>query len=60
MGNRTRREIDRWIWAERELTQKAKLIYKYIYFLALSYGHELWVVTERMRSRIQVAVMSFL
>ena len=26
----------------------------------LNYGHELWVVTERMRSRIQVAKMSFL
>ena len=26
----------------------------------LTYGHELWVVTERMRLRIQVTKMSFL
>ncbi|KAK0146650.1 putative uncharacterized transposon-derived protein F52C9.6 [Merluccius polli] len=27
---------------------------------ALTYGHELWVVTERTRSRVQAAEMSFL
>lgn len=31
-----------------------------ICFPAFIYGHERWVVTERMRSRIQVAEMSFL
>ena len=44
-----------------ELSQKAKLsIYLSIYALTLTYGHELWVVTERMRSLIQAAEMSFL
>lgn len=31
-----------------------------IYIPNLTYGHELWVVTERLRSQIQVAAMSFL
>jgi len=36
-------------------------IYRSIYVPTLTYGHELWVVTERMSgSRIQVAKMSFL
>uniref|UniRef100_A0A8C6MBU3 Reverse transcriptase domain-containing protein n=1 Tax=Nothobranchius furzeri TaxID=105023 RepID=A0A8C6MBU3_NOTFU len=69
------REIDRWISAastamqafyrsvvvKRELSQKAKLsIYQSIYISTLTYGHELWVVTERTRSRIQAAEVSFL
>lgn len=31
-----------------------------IFVPTLTYGHELWVVTEKMRSRIQAAEMSFL
>ncbi|KAK3552026.1 hypothetical protein QTP70_031588, partial [Hemibagrus guttatus] len=69
------REIDRWIGAaaavmrsmyrsvvvKKELSRKAKLsIYQSIYVPTLTYGHELWVMTERVRSRIQVAEMSFL
>ncbi|KAK3539176.1 hypothetical protein QTP86_028667, partial [Hemibagrus guttatus] len=69
------REIDRWIGAaaavmrsmyrsvvvKKELSQKAKLsIYQSIYAPTLTYGHELWVMTERVRSRIQAAEMSFL
>nr|XP_049577496.1 glycine receptor subunit alpha-3 isoform X1 [Syngnathus scovelli] len=72
---RMEREIDRRIGAasavmrtlyrsvvvKRELSQKAKLsIYPLIYAPILTYGHELWVVTERTRSRIQAAEMSFL
>ncbi len=34
--------------------------YRSIYVPTLTYGHELWVVTERTRSRIQAAEMSFL
>uniref|UniRef100_A0A8C6Q6L6 Reverse transcriptase domain-containing protein n=1 Tax=Nothobranchius furzeri TaxID=105023 RepID=A0A8C6Q6L6_NOTFU len=46
---------------KRELSQKAKLsIYRSIYVPTLTYDHELWVVTERTRLRIQVAEMSFL
>ena len=66
-------EIDRWIGAasalmqalpvvvKKELSQKAKLsIYRLIYVPTLTYGHELWVVTERTRLRIQAAEMGFL
>jgi len=44
-----------------ELSQKAKLlIYCSIYIPTLTYGHELWVVTKRMRLWIQAFEMSFL
>jgi len=46
---------------EEELSWKAKLsIYWSVYVPTLTYGHELWVVTERTRLRIQAADMSFL
>ena len=46
---------------KKELSRKAKLsIYRSIYIPTLTYGHELWVVTKRMRSRIKAAEMSFL
>ncbi|KAK3541007.1 hypothetical protein QTP86_010128 [Hemibagrus guttatus] len=46
---------------KKELSRKAKLsIYQSIYVPTLTYGHELWVMTERVRSRIQAAEMSFL
>ena len=45
----------------RELSQKTNLsIYQSIYVLTLTYDHPLWVVTQRMRSQIQAAEMSFL
>ncbi|KAK7940110.1 hypothetical protein WMY93_003436 [Mugilogobius chulae] len=72
---RMEREIDRRIGAasavmqslyrivvvKKELSRKAKLsIYWSIYVPTLTYGHELWVMTERTRSRIQAVEMSFL
>ncbi len=72
---RMEREIDRRIGAasavmrsmyrsvvvKKELSRKAKLsIYLSIYVPTLTYGHEHWVMTERTRSRIQAAEMSFL
>uniref|UniRef100_A0A669C5T3 Reverse transcriptase domain-containing protein n=1 Tax=Oreochromis niloticus TaxID=8128 RepID=A0A669C5T3_ORENI len=72
---RREREIDRWIGAvaavmrrlyrsivvKRKLSVKAKLsIYWSIYVPTLTYGHELWVVTERTRLRIQATEMGFL
>ncbi|KAK3524961.1 hypothetical protein QTP86_011742 [Hemibagrus guttatus] len=46
---------------KKELSRKAKLsIYQSIYVPTLTYGHELWVMTERVRSWIQKAEMSFL
>ncbi|KAK3563883.1 hypothetical protein QTP86_004822 [Hemibagrus guttatus] len=72
---RMNREIDRRISAaaavmqsmyqsvvvKKELSRKAKLsIYQSIYVPTLTYGHDLWFITERTRSWIQVAEMSFL
>jgi len=62
------RQPDRWSsetgpdrLGEEELSQKEKLsVYWSVYIQNLTEGHELWVRTERMRSRIQVANMSFL
>lgn len=55
------RALHRTVVVKRELSRKAKLsIYWSIYVPTLTYGHELWVVTERTRSRIQAAEMSFL
>ncbi len=45
---------------KKELSRKAKLsICQSICVPTLNYGHELWVVTERMRSQIKAAEMSF-
>ncbi|XP_051775984.1 uncharacterized protein LOC127526050 [Erpetoichthys calabaricus] len=55
------RALHRSVVVKKELSRKAKLsIYQSIYVPTLTYGHELWVVTERTRSRIQAAEMSFL
>ena len=44
-----------------ELSRKAKLsIYRSNYVPSLTYGHELWVMTERTKSQIQEAEMRFL
>ncbi|XDV25050.1 hypothetical protein PO909_029047 [Leuciscus waleckii] len=55
------RSMYRSVVVKKELSCKAKLsIYRSIYVPTLTYGHELWVMTERTRSRIQAADMSFL
>ncbi|KAK7939602.1 hypothetical protein WMY93_002928 [Mugilogobius chulae] len=51
----------RTVVVKKELSRKANLsIYRSIYVPTLTYGHELWVMTERTRSRIQAVEMSFL
>nr|XP_054604743.1 uncharacterized protein LOC129165490 [Nothobranchius furzeri]XP_054604744.1 uncharacterized protein LOC129165490 [Nothobranchius furzeri]XP_054604745.1 uncharacterized protein LOC129165491 [Nothobranchius furzeri] len=55
------RALSRSVVVKRELSHKARLsIYRSIYVPILTYGHELWVKTERTRSRIQAAKISFL
>ena len=55
------RALRRSVLVKRELSRKAKLsVYWSIYVPTLTYGHELWVMTERTRSRVQAAEMSFL
>jgi len=55
------RSMYRSVVVKKELSRKAKLsIYRSIYVPTLTYGHELWVMIERTKSRIQAAEMSFL
>ena len=43
------------------LSKKAKLsIFKTVFVSILTYGHESWVMTERMRSQVQASEMRFL
>ncbi|KAK3507766.1 hypothetical protein QTP70_000218 [Hemibagrus guttatus] len=54
------RSMYRSVVVKKELSRKAKLsIYQSSYAPTLTYGHELWVMTKRVRSRIQAAEMSF-
>ncbi|KAL7836057.1 hypothetical protein SRHO_G00284040 [Serrasalmus rhombeus] len=60
-GSAVMRALYRSVVVKKELSHKARLsIYWSIYVPTLTYGHELWVMTERTRSRIQAAEMSFL
>ena len=46
---------------KRELSKKEKLsIFKAVFFPILTYGHESWVMTERMRSQVHASEMRFL
>ena len=55
------RELYRSIALKRDLCTKAKLsVFKSVFVPILTYGHECWVMTERMRSRIQAVNIGFL
>ena len=46
---------------KRELSKKAKLsIFKEVFVPILTYGHESWVTTKRVRSQVQASEMRFL
>ena len=46
---------------KQELSKKAKLsIFKAVFVPILTYGHESWVMTERVRSHVQASEMRFL
>ena len=46
---------------KQELSNKAKLSsFKTVFVPILTYGHESWVITERVRSQVQVSEMGFL
>ena len=46
---------------KRELSKKAKLsVFKTVFVPILTYGHESWVMTERMRSQVEASEMRFL
>ena len=55
------RTLYRSVVTKTELSLRTKLaVFKSVYRPTLTYGHECWVVTERVRSRIQAAEMRFL
>ncbi|KAI3375645.1 hypothetical protein L3Q82_003952 [Scortum barcoo] len=54
------RSVYRTVVVKKELSRRKLSIYRSICVPTLTYGHELWVMTERTRSRIQAAEMSFL
>ena len=46
---------------KRELCTKAKLsIFRSVYVPILTYGHECWIMNEKVRSRVQATEMGFL
>ena len=48
------RELYLPIVAKKDLSNAAKfVVFRLVYVPSLSYVHELWVMTERMRSRVQ-------
>ena len=53
--------LHRSVVMKRELSQKAKLaIFRSIFVPISTYGHESWVLTEKMRSRVQASEIRFL
>lgn len=49
------------VGVKRELSIKADLSIKELFYIpTLTYGHDLWVVTERMKSQTQVAFEEWL
>jgi hypothetical protein len=55
------RQLQHSVIRRDEIGVKAKLaVFNSVFVPVLTYGHELWVMTERIRSRIQAAEMGFL
>ena len=56
------RQLHRSLVLKRELCTKAKLpIFRsFLYVLILIYGHECWIMNEKVRSRVRTAEMGFL
>ena len=55
------RQLYRLIVLKRDLCTKAKLsVFRLVFLPIITYGHECWVMTERVRSRIQAAEIGFL
>ena len=55
------RALHYFVVIKRELSKKAKLsIFKAVFVPILTYGHESWVMTERVRSQVQASEMRFL
>ena len=54
------RQLYRSVVLKRDLCTKAKLsVFKTVFVPILTYGHECWVMTKRVRSRVQAAEICF-
>ena len=55
------RQLHQSVVLKQELCTKAKLsIFRSVYVSILTYGHECWIMNEKVRSRVQAAEMGFL
>ena len=55
------RQLHRSVVLKRELCTKAKLsIFRSVFVPILTYGHECWIMNEKVRSRVQTFEMGFL
>ena len=55
------RQLHRSVVLKRELCTEAKLsMFRSVYVPVVTYGHESWVINEKVRSRVQAAEMGFL
>ena len=54
-------QLHRSVVLKQELCTRAKLsIFRSVYVFILTYGHECWIMNEKMRSRVQAAEMGLL
>jgi len=59
-SNTVLRELYRSVTTKRELSNTAKLsVFKSVFVPILTYGHDSWVMTERVLSQVQVVEMGF-
>ncbi len=55
------RELCRSVVRKAELSRKAKIsVFQSVFAPTLTYGHEIWVMTEKIRSRVQAAEIKIL
>ena len=59
-ANAILRELYRSVATKRELSNAAKLsVFKSIFFPICTYGHESWVMTERILTQVQAPKLGF-
>ena len=55
------RQLNQFVVLKHELCTKAKLsIFRSVYVPILTYGHECWIMKEKVRFRVPAAEMGFL
>jgi len=60
-ANTVLRELHRSVVTKRELSNNTKLsVFKSVFVPILTYGHESWVMTERILAQVQAPEMAFL